>query len=137
MTATRSSSSLASATFPVVLGVAIVGAFDVDARVQRSARRRFRHAGRLPHPTAFRLTDNRARAGTGAPGPHAPGVLTFGNLVDKVYRLPVTAAAGGCSVATDAEHYLQEGQAMKAVTDATFNNEVLMSDRMERPLPHA
>jgi hypothetical protein len=40
-------------------------------------------------------------------------------------------------VATDAEHYLQEGQAMKAVTDATFNNEVLTSDRMERPLPHA
>jgi thioredoxin-like negative regulator of GroEL len=43
---------------------------------------------------------------------------------------PVTAAASGCSVATDAEHYLQKRQDMttKALTDATFNTEVLMSD---------
>jgi thioredoxin 1 len=34
-------------------------------------------------------------------------------------------------VAIDAEHYLQEGQDMtlKAVTDATFNIEVLMNDK--------
>jgi thioredoxin reductase (NADPH) len=39
-----------------------------------------------------------------------PGVLALGDLVDNIYRLPITAAASGCSVAIDAEHYLQEGK---------------------------
>jgi thioredoxin 1 len=32
-------------------------------------------------------------------------------------------------VTIGAEHYLQEGQGMQAVTDATFNNVVLMSEK--------
>jgi hypothetical protein len=57
---------------------------------------------------------------------------------------PIIAAAGGCCVAIDAERHLQAGHDMQA-TDATFNNEVLMSDkpipsvllgRVERSLPH-
>jgi thioredoxin reductase (NADPH) len=39
-----------------------------------------------------------------------PGVFAFSGLVDYIYRLPITAAASGCSVAIDAEHYLQEGK---------------------------
>jgi hypothetical protein len=39
-----------------------------------------------------------------------PGVFAVGDVVDDIYRLPITAAASGCSVAIDAEHYLQEGK---------------------------
>ena len=38
------------------------------------------------------------------------GLFAFGNLVDNVYRPPITAAGRGCSVAIDVEHYLQEGK---------------------------
>jgi thioredoxin reductase (NADPH) len=39
-----------------------------------------------------------------------PGVFAVGDVVDYIYRLPITAAASGCSVAIDTEHYLQEGK---------------------------
>jgi thioredoxin len=57
--------------------------------------------------------------------------LFSGLRVDNVHRPPITRLCRGRSVAIDAEHYLQEGQDMtlKAVTDATFNIEVLMNDK--------
>ena len=58
----------------------------------------------------------------------SPDMVAVGDLVDHIYRLPITAAAGGCSV-VDRRGALCPGDDMKAVTDATFNNEVLMSDK--------